>query len=172
MPSPLTSSNLFRLGLPRWNQILTWLRFMNNWVITGIESMDPSRCIFFQICDVNGLVITHKRTWLSQIWLESRGASRVVLDSSYNLVTCWNLLSKYGNFRLFFPHNVVTWAPFFPNKNALYLLFSSAGCENSSPRKNTDPNSIWIWIKMLHSDLILLEIWLCKINIVKAITKH
>lgn len=31
------------------------------------------------------------------------------------MVTCWNLLSKYGDFKKIFPHNVVAWAHLLPN---------------------------------------------------------
>ncbi len=45
------------------------------------------------------------------------------LGSCYILVTCYNLLSKYGEFKKInsIPHNVVTLGLFFPPKKPFYL---------------------------------------------------
>ncbi len=36
----------------------------------------------------------------------------------------WNLLSKYGSFTFFSPHNVATWGPIFPQKNSTCTFHS------------------------------------------------
>lgn len=52
--------------------------------------------VFFQIFEVGGLVIMHEGS--IKIWLEVRRGIRKKTDSPYNLVTCWDLFFKYGEF--------------------------------------------------------------------------
>jgi hypothetical protein len=73
-----------------------------------------------QICEVGGLVIIHKRTWPN---LGTRKVEKCRIP-----LTCWNLLSKYGDFRkkflIMWWHIMMTWAhsPPLPPKSPLYHL--------------------------------------------------
>jgi hypothetical protein len=59
---------------------------------------------------------------MSQIWLQVRQESRKQLESSLVLATSRNVLSKYGDFRLFFPQNMANLAYF--SKNNPFVAFS------------------------------------------------
>jgi hypothetical protein len=64
----------------------------------------PPILFSFQICEVGGLAI-HKRIWLlSQIWLHLREQCRKGYESCYILVTYYNLLFKYNDFKKKLPH--------------------------------------------------------------------
>jgi len=67
---------------------------------------------FFQICEVGyRWVGDHAQEDLAKFDYNSeRKIEKKIKPPSYILATCWNLLSKYGDFKMFFPLYV---GPFF-----------------------------------------------------------
>jgi hypothetical protein len=62
--------------LPRWNEILTLLRFIHNWAITGIQCMVGSWVLGFNVAELSGELALVKRSALD--WLLACLSSSIV----------------------------------------------------------------------------------------------
>jgi hypothetical protein len=110
----------------------TWERFWEPWEKAHGSCNRRERrrglpqCFFFffKICEVGGMVswrsCTRKTYFISQISSEPE----VVGYIQYGWLV-GTLFSKYGDFRIFFPHNVATWSPLFPPKKIKFPMHLS-----------------------------------------------
>jgi hypothetical protein len=62
---PIFQTYFLQKWLPRWNQILTQLRFIHNWVITGTNGWCTGGC---------WVTVAHSLKWmpLSQLWIQEK----------------------------------------------------------------------------------------------------
>ncbi len=82
----------------------------------------------------------HSQEDLAKFGYKSKRKVKKLGLNSHILATCWNLLSKYGKFRFFFPpHSVRTWAHFSPQTKTFVsftpLLLLLLGCEKFIAKK-------------------------------------
>ncbi len=103
---------------------------------------------------------------ISQIWLQVRQESRKELESSLVLATSRNVLSKYGDFKPFFPQNMANLA-YFSKKNpfvafALESFSSPMVPKFATKKKNSSESKHFIY---KYNFLILFKFLLNIINI-------
>lgn len=121
----------FHIQLEQWcneealilgSKIRYWICFLKKNYINMDLYMDVINVFFFFFSLFFFKFLKWVGWWLCtrgsiKIWLEVRGGIRKKKDSPYNLVTCWDLFFKYGEFRLFF---LIMWwlEPIFSQKKS------------------------------------------------------
>jgi len=102
-----------------------------------VLTFTPSRGFFFFL-NLWGRWSGDHPQGLNQIWLEVGEESRKTVEILVYFATCWNLLSKYDNFRFFFPSKSGDFGPFLPKKSIVEVALAFfLGCWVVKNRQKT-----------------------------------
>jgi hypothetical protein len=99
------------------------------WELAYVLSVPGTSVFLYQICEV-GWLGDHSQDDFAKFGYRVREESRKVYKLCCILVTCWNLLSNYGDFTKKNHHNVIKVFVFVAMTFFSFFLFVSGWCEN------------------------------------------